>query len=374
MLYVFILIVLAYTAIQGIADHARIGTYAMLGVICFFQNVMFVFVSRSRNRQDSLYHFLSALGSNGIWFLVFAQLVPQHMPVDLLIPFLGGTTLGALFGAHVAIMLEKKLGARADALTMTGNKRWVSILILCGVISALYGEHTQTALVLGVSSYLQGILATMSSRARNRATKWYMISTTVAGGLFFLFSVTILFTEHMSFALILPYIAGTVSGSLHGAYISARIEKYGVIVADEHVKNGVRTAEKGVHLVAWRILLTGVIGVGFFGMMHTEVLIFLTVAILCFGEKFFYTVSSRAANRNNMNYHLVFRIANGIFWFFMYKEFLAIMLHTPFLFLAAPAICGWVLGTLVGVSLAENIEIKIYALMDPAPPREKPRS
>ena len=41
----------------------------LLGVVSFFQNMMFTLVSRSRNGADPGYHRKCAWGSNGVWFI-----------------------------------------------------------------------------------------------------------------------------------------------------------------------------------------------------------------------------------------------------------------------------------------------------------------
>ena len=41
----------------------------LLGVVSFFQNMMFTLVSRSRNSADTNYHRKCAWGSNGVWFI-----------------------------------------------------------------------------------------------------------------------------------------------------------------------------------------------------------------------------------------------------------------------------------------------------------------
>lgn len=41
----------------------------LLGIVSFFQNMMFTLVSRSRNSADPGYHRKCAWGSNGVWFI-----------------------------------------------------------------------------------------------------------------------------------------------------------------------------------------------------------------------------------------------------------------------------------------------------------------
>ncbi len=83
-------------------------------MLAFFQNVSFTLVSRSRNRNNMTYHMIAAVGSNGIWFLTFRELVLADMSW-LLAPFyIAGTVTGSLVGAKVSMFIERHIGALAD--------------------------------------------------------------------------------------------------------------------------------------------------------------------------------------------------------------------------------------------------------------------
>ncbi len=82
--------------------------------LAFFQNVAFSLTSRSRNRDSWRYHAVAAVGSNGVWFLTFRELVRSEMSFELIVPYVAGTVTGSLFGVRVAMAIEKAIGATAD--------------------------------------------------------------------------------------------------------------------------------------------------------------------------------------------------------------------------------------------------------------------
>jgi len=79
-------------------------------VMAFAQNVSFSIVSRSRNRDSKLYHFIAAIFSNGVWFMTMKYLiVTQSMTWLLFIPYTIGTVSGSVTGQAISMWIEKKL-------------------------------------------------------------------------------------------------------------------------------------------------------------------------------------------------------------------------------------------------------------------------
>lgn len=68
--------------------------------------------SRSRNRDNRLYHVCCATVSNGMWFLMMREVVMSDMNVYLLLPYLLGTVAGSLTGAEISMYIEKRIGAK----------------------------------------------------------------------------------------------------------------------------------------------------------------------------------------------------------------------------------------------------------------------
>ena len=88
-------------------------TYITIILLAFIQNISFTLVSRTRNRDNMMYHAICSVFSNGIWFLTMGILVVSDFKWVLAIPYIFGTVTGSLFGAKVAMWVEKKIGAKA---------------------------------------------------------------------------------------------------------------------------------------------------------------------------------------------------------------------------------------------------------------------
>lgn len=85
-----------------------------LGILflAFIQTVSFAMVSRARNRDNRLYHVLTSISSNGIWYMCMGVLVVADFSWYLMIPYLIGTVSGSLFGAEASMKIEKAIGAK----------------------------------------------------------------------------------------------------------------------------------------------------------------------------------------------------------------------------------------------------------------------
>jgi uncharacterized membrane protein YfcA len=86
-----------------------------IAALAFIQNVAFTLTSRSRNRDKYIYHTVTAIFSNGVFFLTFRELILAEMSWVLFVPYIIGTVSGSLFGAKIAFRIERIIGARADA-------------------------------------------------------------------------------------------------------------------------------------------------------------------------------------------------------------------------------------------------------------------
>lgn len=91
-------------------------------------------------------------------------------------------------------------------------------------------------LVLALA-YAQNISFSMVSRARNRSSMTYHAACSVmSNGIWFL-TMRELVTADLTLWLLLPYIVGTVAGSLTGAKVSMWIEATIGATADGHIPN-----------------------------------------------------------------------------------------------------------------------------------------
>ena len=82
-----------------------------------------------------------------------------------------------------------------------------------------------TALSVLALAFVQNIAFTMVSRSRNRDNMTYhAVCSVFSNGIWFL-TMRELVVADLTVWLLVPYVIGTVSGSLFGASVSMRIEK-----------------------------------------------------------------------------------------------------------------------------------------------------
>jgi len=84
-------------------------------LISILQNAAFTITSRSRNRDNKTYHVFASIFSNGIYFLVFKVMMSNNFAISLMIPYIIGTVSGSVWGMKLSMLVEKMLGASADA-------------------------------------------------------------------------------------------------------------------------------------------------------------------------------------------------------------------------------------------------------------------
>jgi len=74
-------------------------------------------------------------------------------------------------------------------------------------------------------AFTQNVAFTMVSRSRNRSSmKYHAICSVFSNGIWFM-TMRELVLADLTYYLLLPYIIGTVAGSLFGAKVSMKIEK-----------------------------------------------------------------------------------------------------------------------------------------------------
>jgi hypothetical protein len=92
-----------------------------------------------------------------------------------------------------------------------------------------------TILVLLIAAFFQNVAFTLVSRARNRNVwQFHAIASTMSNGVWFA-TFHILIVNGMSWRLFIPYSVATTLGSLTGAAVAARIERWLGATSDGHL-------------------------------------------------------------------------------------------------------------------------------------------
>ena len=90
--------------------------------------------------------------------------------------------------------------------------------------------------IILILAYLQNISFSIVSRSRNRnSAKYHIIAAIFSNGIWFLTFRQLVLSE-MNIILFLPYVLGTVLGSVSGMKLSMFIEKLLGASADGHLK------------------------------------------------------------------------------------------------------------------------------------------
>lgn len=91
----------------------------------------------------------------------------------------------------------------------------------------------ETVFIILSLAFIQNVSFTMVSRSRNRSNmSYHAVCSVFSNGIWFA-TMHYLVAADLTFWLAIPYIIGTVCGSLTGAKVSIRIEKMLGAVADE---------------------------------------------------------------------------------------------------------------------------------------------
>ncbi len=81
------------------------------------QNASFTLVSRARNSNSILYHMLAAIGSNGVWLLVFRQMVTRIDDIPAQLTYLVASVSGSILMHYVAMKFFEKPKKKKVELT-----------------------------------------------------------------------------------------------------------------------------------------------------------------------------------------------------------------------------------------------------------------
>ena len=86
-------------------------------------------------------------------------------------------------------------------------------------------------------AYIQNISFSIVSRSRNRNNiKYHLIAATASNSIWFL-TFRQLVTADMDWLLFIPYVLGTVAGSITGVKVSMIIERWLGAASDDHLKS-----------------------------------------------------------------------------------------------------------------------------------------
>lgn len=90
-------------------------------------------------------------------------------------------------------------------------------------------------------SFIQNISFTLVSRSRNRDNKQFFIVSSLFSNSIWFFTFRELILADMGLELLIPYMVGSLLGSIFGMNVSMRIEKMLNASADSHISQKIPT-------------------------------------------------------------------------------------------------------------------------------------
>lgn len=90
-------------------------------------------------------------------------------------------------------------------------------------------------LTIAILAFVQSVSFSLVSRSRNRDNQTYHIIASTISNLIWFLTLRQLVLADMTVALLLPYMAGTVPGSVYGSRLSMKIERMIGATADGHL-------------------------------------------------------------------------------------------------------------------------------------------
>jgi hypothetical protein len=170
-------------------------------------------------------------------------------------------------------------------------------------------------------------------------------------------TVSSMFSQNMPYSLFIPFISGTSIGSLCGAFISGRIEKWLGLTADatkkiENAANKRKTIDKKYFITALVFLTLP----SFY--FSNDAIKVLTILFMAYIQNTGFALSSRARNRDNEIFVVFTTVLSSVLFFLTFRYL--IRNDMPFA-LFIPYTTGTVFGSLTGANLSVYIE-KIFGI------------
>lgn len=346
-----------------------IGATLPLLVFAYVQSIAFALNSRSRNRSSPIYHFVANVLAAVIFFWMLDRLIKSELSLEIIPAYVVGTVLGSLTGAKVAIWIEQKIGAIANipagsvAAELSGRSLFVQGLPIIGpfLVLAVYLiiQPPISALVFGTLAFFlffDSFAHTFASRAGNRNKPMLILGAALAKSTVTFFIYRWFITYDMGWPLFIPYVVGSIIGSISSMLISVRIERKTGASTDAHV-NSVGAPK----LILWPIALLLPLALAeslFFAEMTFSLLFIYGLALM---QNFSFLLVSRARNRNKAVWHALAAVFSNGIWFLTFRELYLAGLEWPFVI---PYMLGAASGSLIAYNISILIERKTGAVAD----------
>lgn len=239
---------------------------------------------------------------------------------------------------------------------------WPIIALFAFVAGELVFSPDNAGIILSllIFAYVQSIAFALTSRSRNRSSVVYHFIAVTLSAVVFFWMLERLIAHELTLMLLVPYIAGTVSGSVSGAQISTWIEKKIGAIAD--MTSGSPFTQRSFIKQAWPIfILLAVLVFHIASQPPRLAWEFSALAALLFAQNFSHTIVSRAGNRNKPTFILGSVLFNGVIQFVILQRLVSYDMDWSLL---VPYAVGSVSGSISGALISMRIEHRIGASTD----------
>ncbi len=202
--------------------------------------------------------------------------------------------------------------------------------------------------LLMFAAYMQNTCYSLTSRAGNRNSAIYYAFTIMVSNLVFFATLRMLVSKNMTLILWIPYTIATVLGSVSGAKLSMKIEKwFNITTRSDKKVSASKTAQISLLVVMGILILLSVV------FAQKSAVELLSLAFLVFLKDASFSAVRRSRNTNNATYHALISVVDGVLWYFMWRELVAAKLTFD---LFPPYLFGSVLGGMSGQRVSMFIE------------------
>jgi len=337
---------------------------AFLMIMAYIQNVSYGLQARAGTRSSNVFHLVTAVMANLVFFVTFRYLVKGNMTLSLLPAYMFATIFGSLHANLASRKIENLIGARTEAPKNQPQllRFWPSIIVLLAilVIQVTFLPSMLSPWVitgLAALTVLDNFAFAVLRLARSSDNYWFHGITALFHISSAFLKLAIMFNYQMDWILFWPMTTGAVIGSVVGQYGARSVSDYINARFDSHVYG-----DKKIDLPLLQVSVFSlgmVVHLVIFGLVNWWNILLL---LLCtFGQSISFVIVSRARQRNHDGYLVWSSAFSNCLWYLTMNQ-LALKSITPDK--ATPYLVGSTVGSLTGQNVAMHIEKRVNALMD----------
>lgn len=371
------LFLLAFITIGLVASGVtRPETATTVILLALMQNVAYTMQSRARLRSSDTYHAIAAIAATMAFFFSIKFLIAHRVTIDLLAPYTFATVAGNLWGKKLSERIERAIGAVANLGTPLDPKnaqRAIPLRPALLVIATLFlvqaAYHYQSGITpdppamakIMVAAFGGAFLFSALNAARNTNAYWSHLVFVILHAIAGIATYDVILHATGNWSIFVPYVLGSVAGSIAGARSGKKIEAWLGSSWDAHttaVGQLPLPYPQTVIAAAFILPQIALFGTGTFAL--PTAMLFFYAAL----QQSAFTLTSRARQRSSDRYvEWTAVFSNGV-WFLTLSELVAGSLASS---LYIPYITGCVIGSLWGQGIALRIERAIGSVMATSP-------